>query len=101
MALLKTFLVRERYRIQFRVESFNLTNTPRFDSPGTSLGSATFGVVSAVTVNWTDAKGGHQVVMQYFAQDEAVRLDPDLTIYETLSSGSPVYFARVAPSFFQ
>ncbi len=34
---------------------------------------------------------GHQVVMQYFAQDEAVRLDPDLTIYETLSSGSPVH----------
>jgi ATP-binding cassette subfamily F protein 3 len=34
---------------------------------------------------------GHQVVMEYFAQDEAVRLDPDLTIYETLSSGSPVH----------
>ena len=34
---------------------------------------------------------GHQVVMQYFAQDEAVRLDPDLTVYETLTSGSPVH----------
>ena len=34
---------------------------------------------------------GHQVVLEYFAQDEAVRLDPDLTIYETLSSGSPVH----------
>ena len=33
---------------------------------------------------------GHQVVMQYFAQDEAVRLDPKLTVYETLSSGSPM-----------
>jgi len=32
---------------------------------------------------------GHQVVMQYFAQDEAVKLDPALTVYETLSSGSP------------
>ena len=32
---------------------------------------------------------GHQVVMQYFAQDEATRLDPSLTVYETLSSGSP------------
>ncbi len=32
---------------------------------------------------------GHQVVMQYFAQDESVRLDPKLTVYETLSSGSP------------
>ncbi len=32
---------------------------------------------------------GHQVVMQYFAQDEATRLEPGLTVYETLSSGSP------------
>jgi ATP-binding cassette subfamily F protein 3 len=32
---------------------------------------------------------GHQVVMEYFAQDEAVRLNPSLTVYETLSAGSP------------
>jgi ATP-binding cassette subfamily F protein 3 len=32
---------------------------------------------------------GHQVVMEYFAQDEATRLDPTLTVYETLQSGSP------------
>ena len=31
---------------------------------------------------------GHHVVMEYFAQDEATRLDPALTVYETLSSGS-------------
>jgi ATP-binding cassette, subfamily F, member 3 len=33
---------------------------------------------------------GYQVVSQYFAQDEATRLDPTLTVYETLSDGSPV-----------
>jgi ATP-binding cassette subfamily F protein 3 len=32
---------------------------------------------------------GHQVVMEYFAQDEAVRLEPGLTVYETLAAGSP------------
>jgi len=32
---------------------------------------------------------GHQVVTQYFAQDEATRLDPLLTVYETLATGSP------------
>ena len=32
---------------------------------------------------------GHQVVMQYFAQDEATRLNPVLTVYETLSADSP------------
>jgi len=32
---------------------------------------------------------GHQVVMEYFAQDEATRLEPTLTVYETLETGSP------------
>ena len=32
---------------------------------------------------------GHQVVPEYFAQDEAARLDPSLTVYETLQAGSP------------
>ena len=32
---------------------------------------------------------GHQVVMQYFAQDEATRLDPALSVYETMSADSP------------
>ncbi|MDA1183844.1 MAG: ABC-F family ATP-binding cassette domain-containing protein [Acidobacteria bacterium] len=31
---------------------------------------------------------GHQVVMEYFAQDEATRLDPALTVYQTLEAGS-------------
>jgi ATP-binding cassette subfamily F protein 3 len=34
---------------------------------------------------------GHNVVMQYFAQDEATRLDPEPTVYETLASGSPLH----------
>jgi ATP-binding cassette, subfamily F, member 3 len=32
---------------------------------------------------------GHQVVIEYFAQDEATRLEPTLTVYETLETGSP------------
>ncbi len=32
---------------------------------------------------------GHEVVTQYFAQDEATRLDPSLTVHETLAVGSP------------
>jgi ATP-binding cassette, subfamily F, member 3 len=34
---------------------------------------------------------GHQVVMQYFAQDEATRLDPTLTVYQTLAGDSPIH----------
>ena len=33
---------------------------------------------------------GHNVVMQYFAQDEATRMDGGPTVYETLASGSPL-----------
>jgi ATP-binding cassette subfamily F protein 3 len=33
---------------------------------------------------------GHQVVSQYFAQDEANRLNPALTVYETMEADSPV-----------
>ena len=33
---------------------------------------------------------GHRVITQYFAQDEAARLDASLTVYETLAAGSPV-----------
>jgi ATP-binding cassette, subfamily F, member 3 len=34
---------------------------------------------------------GHQVVVQYFAQDEATRLDPSLTVYQTLAGDSPIH----------
>src|SRR5262245_37380811 len=34
---------------------------------------------------------GHNVVMQYFAQDEATRIDPAPTVHETLASGSPLH----------
>jgi ATP-binding cassette subfamily F protein 3 len=38
---------------------------------------------------------GHNVVMQYFAQDEATRMDPAPTVYETLSSGSPMHMVAM------
>ena len=34
---------------------------------------------------------GHHVVLQYFAQDEATRLDPTLTVYQTLAGDSPLH----------
>jgi ATP-binding cassette subfamily F protein 3 len=37
-----------------------------------------------------ERREGHQVVMQYFAQDEANRLNPDRTVYETMEADSPV-----------
>ncbi len=34
---------------------------------------------------------GHQLVLQYFAQDEATRLDPALTVYQTLAGDAPIH----------
>jgi ATP-binding cassette subfamily F protein 3 len=34
---------------------------------------------------------GHNLVMQYFAQDEATRMDPAPTVHDTLTSGSPMH----------
>jgi ATP-binding cassette subfamily F protein 3 len=36
-----------------------------------------------------ERREGHQVVMQYFAQDEATKLNPTLSVYETMSADSP------------
>jgi hypothetical protein len=47
IALMKNFSVREPLRLQFRAEFFNLTNTPQFSAPNTSLGSNTFGQVTS------------------------------------------------------
>jgi hypothetical protein len=46
-SIFKIFPIGERYRVQFRAEAFNLTNTPTFNVPGTAVGTATFGVVTA------------------------------------------------------
>jgi ATP-binding cassette, subfamily F, member 3 len=34
---------------------------------------------------------GHQLILQYFAQDEATRLDPTLTVYQTLAGDAPIH----------
>lgn len=45
-SIFKRFQPMERMAIEFRAEVFNMTNTPIFGLPGTTLGSATFGVVT-------------------------------------------------------
>ena len=45
--LSKATIIHERYRLQFRAECFNLTNTPIFGIPNTSLGTAAFGTINS------------------------------------------------------
>ncbi len=46
LAVAKAFRLENKVRVQFRAEFFNLTNTPQFAEPRTSLGSPTFGRIS-------------------------------------------------------
>lgn len=50
-SVFKAFAIREDVRLQFRAESFNAFNTPLFDAPNTTAGSAAFGVVSPSQAN--------------------------------------------------
>ena len=46
LSVFKNLLFGERHNLQLRVESFNLTNTPRFCDPNTGFGDPNFGTIS-------------------------------------------------------
>ena len=49
LAVSKFFpLFREKYRLQFRAEAFNLFNHPNFGPPNTLTTSSTFGVINSL-----------------------------------------------------
>ncbi|HET8550669.1 MAG TPA: TonB-dependent receptor, partial [Bryobacteraceae bacterium] len=47
--LFRQFAFTERWNIQFRMESFNFSNTPHFANPGNTIGDANFGRITGVT----------------------------------------------------
>jgi len=47
LMLAKNFPISERWRLDFRAEAFNLTNTPAFGYPGATVGTPQFGVISS------------------------------------------------------
>jgi hypothetical protein len=56
-SIFKNFQVRERFNIEIRGESFNLTNTPEFSNPSTSITSSTYGYVTGTIGSGTGVNG--------------------------------------------
>lgn len=50
-SVFRKFRVTERISVEFRAESFNLTNTPHFDRPDTNFSDAAFGQVTTARGN--------------------------------------------------
>ncbi len=47
----KDFALTERAVLQLRAEAFNVSNTPNFGQPGSTLGTGTFGVINSLRTN--------------------------------------------------
>jgi hypothetical protein len=52
-SIFKDFSLTERIKLQARIESFNLTNTPNFSAPGSSLGTSTYNTITSTRTGST------------------------------------------------
>ena len=44
--VIKNFAIRDRYKLQFRAEAFNLFNRPNFNNPAANVSASTFGTIN-------------------------------------------------------
>lgn len=49
LSAFKVFQINERFNLEFRAESYNLTNTANFGLPNNSVGGSFFGSVTSMT----------------------------------------------------
>jgi len=54
LSFVKNNVIRDRYNVQFRLDTFNLTNTPFFGFPNAAIGSPTVGQITATNTDSRD-----------------------------------------------
>jgi len=57
LSLTKNFRFSERFNVELRAESFNVTNTPEFSNPTTSITSSSYGYVTGTIGSGTGVNG--------------------------------------------
>jgi hypothetical protein len=54
LSLFRIFPITERFRIEFRAESFNFTNTPHFNNPVNGVTASNFMVITSTNANFPE-----------------------------------------------
>ena len=62
LSLFKNFRIYERVRLEFRFEAFNFTNSPQFSNPAATFGTASFGNITATSIENRDIQLGAKLV---------------------------------------